>query len=96
MDEPADTPTNVPPTAPAEKAKISLWLQDDKIGAEGSFTEDIVKPFNAQSDTVEVEVTIQANRWDATRTALAGGTGPDLIGTPGPTFAAQRSPAPAI
>jgi raffinose/stachyose/melibiose transport system substrate-binding protein len=88
-----EAPTEVPTSAPVEKTKISLWLQEDKIGAEGSFTEDIVKPFNAQSDTVEVEVTIQANRWDATRTALAGGSGPDLIGTPGPTFAAQLARA---
>jgi raffinose/stachyose/melibiose transport system substrate-binding protein len=90
---PTDAPTEVPTAAPAEKVKISLWLQSDAIGSEGSFTRDIVEPFNAQSETVEVEVTIQANRWDATRTALAGGTGPDLIGTPGPTFAAQLARA---
>ena len=90
---PTEKPTDAPTAAPVEKVKISLWLQEDKIGANGSFTKDIVEPFNAQSKTTEVEVTIQANRWDATRTALAGGTGPDLIGTPGPTFAAQLARA---
>ena len=34
-----------------------------------------------------VKATLQANNWDATRTALAGGAGPDIVGTPGPSFA---------
>ena len=36
-----------------------------------------------------VEATLQANAWDATRTAMAGGAGPDVVGTPGPSFVMQ-------
>ena len=35
---PTDAPTEVPTAAPVEKVKISLWLQSDAIGSEGSFT----------------------------------------------------------
>ena len=91
--QPTQPPAPPPTEKPAEKAKISLWIQYDELGPTGSFTKDIVGPFNAQSKTTEVEVTLQANRWDATRTAMAGGTGPDLVGTPGPSLAAQLARA---
>jgi raffinose/stachyose/melibiose transport system substrate-binding protein len=72
--------------------KLTLWLQSDN-SLDKYFTDNIVAPFNAQSKTAQVEVTLQANRWDAIRTALAGGAGPDLVGTPGPSFAAQLARA---
>lgn len=78
--------------APAEKANLTLWLQSDN-SLDQYFIDNIVTPFNEQSDSVHVEVTTQANRWDAIRTALAGGAGPDLIGTPGPSYAAQLARA---
>ncbi|MDQ3655002.1 MAG: extracellular solute-binding protein [Chloroflexota bacterium] len=70
-----------------EVTTLTLWL--DTTG--GSATADCimanaVDPFNASHDSIQVEATLQANSWDATRTALAGGAGPDLVGTPGPTF----------
>ena len=46
-------------------------------------------PFNALGNGVTVNATLQANNWDATRHALAGGAGPDIVGTPGPSFAMQ-------
>jgi raffinose/stachyose/melibiose transport system substrate-binding protein len=85
-------PPTEPPTAkPVEKTTVTLWLQSDDLG--NLVVENIVKPFNEQSTTVNVEVTLQANRWDAIRTALAGGTGPDLVGTPGPSLAVQLARA---
>ncbi len=79
------------PTAAAQDAKeISMWL--DTTG--GSETADCmiataIDPFNASGAGVTVKATLQANGWDATRTALAGGAGPDIVGTPGPSFVMQ-------
>lgn len=89
--QPTQPPTEQPTQMPAEKATITLWLQSDDLGT--FVVENIVAPFNSQSTTTTVEVTLQANRWDAIRTALAGGAGPDLIGTPGPSFAVQLARA---
>ena len=61
-----------------------MWL-DTTGGAEGAqcVVENAVDPFNALGKGVKVKATLQANNWDATRTSLAGGAGPDVIGTPG-------------
>jgi raffinose/stachyose/melibiose transport system substrate-binding protein len=67
-----------------ERTQVTMWLE---TGAGGICTlNHIIAPFNAQSDTIEVVGTMQAAYWDATRTALAGGAGPDIVGTPGPSF----------
>lgn len=73
---------------------LTLWL--DTTG--GSETADCivanaVEPFNASHDDIQVEATLQANSWDATRTALVGGAGPDIVGTPGPSFVAPLARA---
>ena len=80
----------VPAAQAQEPVTVNYWL--DTTG--GSITadcivENVVDPFNAANDGIEVEATLQANNWDATRTALAGGAGPDIIGTPGPSFFLQ-------
>jgi raffinose/stachyose/melibiose transport system substrate-binding protein len=73
-----------------DSAEIAMWL-DTTGGAEGAqcVVENAVDPFNALGKGVTVKATLQANNWDATRTSLAGGAGPDVIGTPGPSFAMQ-------
>ena len=73
-----------------DTAEVSFWL-DTTGGAEGAEcrVENAVDPFNALGNGVKVNATLQANNWDATRTSLAGGAGPDVIGTPGPSFAMQ-------
>src|SRR5215208_6622363 len=73
-----------------DPAEVSFWL-DTTGGAEGAEcrVENAVDPFNALGNGVTVKATLQANNWDATRTSLAGGAGPDVIGTPGPSFAMQ-------
>ncbi|MDP9363377.1 MAG: extracellular solute-binding protein [Chloroflexota bacterium] len=73
-----------------EPTTISMWF--DNTG--GSETADCIiatsiEPFNEQSTTTRVEATLQANNWDAARAAIAGGAGPDVVGTPGPSFAIQ-------
>jgi len=73
-----------------DSTEVSFWL-DTTGGAEGAEcrVENAVDPFNALGNGVTVKATLQANNWDATRTSLAGGAGPDVIGTPGPSFAMQ-------
>lgn len=80
--------------AAQEMAPLALWLETTG-GAEGAncFIEQAIEPFNAQSETAEVTATLQANGWDATRTALAGGAGPDIVVTPGPSFAYELAQA---
>jgi raffinose/stachyose/melibiose transport system substrate-binding protein len=80
-------------TAAQDAPTIQMWF-----GTTGGSTvaECLIKtaidPFNAQGGT-QVEATLQANGWDATRTALAGGAGPDVVTTPGPSFAFELAQA---
>ena len=81
-------------TLAQDKATVSVWFES----ASGSETAECriaaaVDPFNEQSDTVVVEPRLQPNRWQATQTALAAGEGPDVVYTPGPSFALQVSEA---
>lgn len=82
---PVEEPTAVP--AAAEKVKITVWTNPPGGGeAATCFDTAVVQPFNEQSEDVYVEVVYQPNAWDAIRTALAGGAGPDIVDTPGPSF----------
>jgi len=81
-------------SAPAAMAQdpieIELWLNVTS----GSTTaecvvEQAVDAYNALGSGTTVNATIQANNWQATQTAVAGGAGPDIVGTPGPSFAMQ-------
>ena len=85
----ATEPAVAEPAAPSgEQATISYWFDPPEQGQPANcFVENVIKPFNDQSKTVMVEAVEQPNSWDATRTALAGGAGPDIITTPGPSFA---------
>ena len=82
VDEPVDEPV-----APVEKTTVTMWT-DPPGGGEAAtcLAESVIEPFNEQSDTIVVEVVYQPEAWDAIRTALAGGAGPDIVDTPGPTF----------
>ncbi len=83
-----------PNVAGQEKTTITMWF-DSTSGSETAECRigAAVDPFNEQSTTVMVESRLQPNRWDATRTALAGGAGPDVVYTPGPAFAVQVAEA---
>lgn len=86
-EEPAEEPAEEEPVAPAEKTTVTLWT-DPPGGGEAAtcLAATVVDPFNEQSDTILVEVVYQPEAWDAIRTALAGGAGPDIVDTPGPSF----------
>lgn len=78
------------PAKAQEGTELTMWL-DTTGGAETAecIVATAIEPFNAAGSGVTVDATLQANGWDATRTALAGGAGPDIVGTPGPSFAMQ-------
>jgi raffinose/stachyose/melibiose transport system substrate-binding protein len=84
------------PGAPAAGAPVtvSLWLNTTGGSTRADCVQQhVVDPYNAAAGAVRVESTMQANLWDATRTALAGGAGPDIIVTPGPSFAVELAKA---
>src|SRR5690606_1018489 len=77
-----------------DDATIEFWL-DTTGGADTAncIIDNVINPFNEQSESIQVRATLQANGWDATRTALAGGAGPDVVVTPGPSFAYELAQA---
>ena len=80
--------------APAEKTKISLWYNPPQGGDTAvCWLDTSVNAFNEQSKTITIEAVAQPNAWDATRTAIAGGGGPDIVTTPGPSFAYELAQA---
>lgn len=80
--------------AAAEKTTISFWYQPPAGGeAVSCLVATAIDPFNAASDSIFVEAVAQPNAWDATRTAIAGGGGPDIVVTPGPSFAYELAQA---
>ncbi|HEU5430552.1 MAG TPA: extracellular solute-binding protein [Thermomicrobiales bacterium] len=79
-----------PPARAQSPTTITMWL-DTTGGPETPecIQKTAIDPFNAQNNGVKVDATLQANGWQATLTALQGGAGPDIVGTPGPSFAMQ-------
>jgi len=82
--EPPVEPTQ--PPAPAEKTTISLYFTPDEGATSSCWMDNSMVLFNEQSKTVFVDGIAQMNDWETTRTALAGGAGPDVVTTPGPSF----------
>ncbi len=76
------------PAASGEKTTITYWFNPPDEGEQANcFVERVVNAFNENNENVTVDAVPQPNSWDATRTALAGGGGPDIVVTPGPSFA---------
>src|SRR5258708_1756243 len=81
--------------AQAAKSEVTVWLDatgDVAVTAKCQ-TDNLVTPFNDQSKTTVLKAQLLPNSWDATRTALAGGGAPDIITTPGPSFAYEFAKA---
>lgn len=49
--------------------------------------------FNQLNKGFKVDAVSKPNAWDAMRTAVAGGAGPDVVGTPGPSFVYELAQA---
>jgi raffinose/stachyose/melibiose transport system substrate-binding protein len=75
--------------------QLGYWLGVGSAGAEGAecVIENVVEAYNAQASGIRVQTTLQANLWDAMRTAVAGGGGPDIVVTPGPSFVFEMAQA---
>ncbi|MBI3958029.1 MAG: extracellular solute-binding protein [Chloroflexi bacterium] len=77
-----------------EKQKVTFWFNPPSGGETAScFVETVVEPFNEKSESIFIEAVAQPNAWDATRTAIAGGAGPDVVVTPGPSFVFELAQA---
>src|SRR5262245_7314079 len=83
--EPTAAPAQPAEPAAQERTKITYWFAPPEQGT-SCFVETAITKFNEQSKTVEVEAVSTPNAWDAARTAIAGGAGPDVVETPGPSF----------
>jgi raffinose/stachyose/melibiose transport system substrate-binding protein len=80
--------------ATGEKTNIVFWFNPPEGGMGAScFVETVVNPFNEQNPSVFVEAVAQPSAWDATRTALTAGSGPDVVVTPGPSFVFELAQA---
>ncbi len=76
--------------AAQDAVEIELWLNTTTGSTSAEcIVEHVVDVYNALGNGTTVDATIQANSWPATQTAVAGGAGPDIVGTPGPSFAMQ-------
>jgi raffinose/stachyose/melibiose transport system substrate-binding protein len=84
------------PTKAAESTapKISFWIDTGGDATTSQCIIDkVIAPFNAKTTAFQVEPQPQANAWDAIRTAVAGGGGPDIVYTPGPSFVYEMAKA---
>jgi raffinose/stachyose/melibiose transport system substrate-binding protein len=86
VEEATQPPVEEPTQPPAEKVKITLYFTPDEGSQSSCWNDTGFVPFNDQSDTVILESVPQMDAWNTTRTALAGGAGPDVVMTPGPSF----------
>lgn len=77
-----------------DKVTIEMWFNPPS-GGEGATcdVEVAVDSFNEKSDSIFVNAVANPDAWNATRTALAGGAGPDVVTTPGPSFVFELAAA---
>ncbi len=72
---------------------VTMWF------AEGSTLDcwgPIMESFNEVDPSIQLEIVPQADTWNVTRTAVAGGGGPDIVRTPGPSFVYEMAQAGLI
>ena len=72
---------------------VTMWF------GEGSTLDcwgPIMLEFNDVDPSVQLEIVPQADTWNVTRTAVAGGGGPDIVRTPGPSFVYEMAQAGLI
>ncbi len=81
--------------AEAEQVTLAMWLGVGSAGSEQAqcVIDNILVPYSTQVPGVKVEGVMQANLWEAMRTAVAGGGGPDVVTTPGPSFVFEMAQA---
>lgn len=95
--EPTKAPEAEQPAAeaPAEPVTISMWVESFGDGTTADcIVEQGVTAYNESNTSgITVEAVVQPNNWDAVRTAVSGGGGPDIVITPGPSFVYEMANA---
>jgi raffinose/stachyose/melibiose transport system substrate-binding protein len=64
-------------------ANVSMWLGESETM---ECWAGVLNTFNDIDASIQLEIVPQADTWNTTRTAVAGGGGPDIVRTPGPSF----------
>jgi raffinose/stachyose/melibiose transport system substrate-binding protein len=83
---------SIPTAALAQdKVEVEMWLLDDELGQ--CVLEVVTEGFNSTSQTAQIKVVLQPNVDDAVRTALAAGSGPDIVPAGGPAFIQEYAKA---
>lgn len=73
---------------------VSIWFN---AGSDPSCTAPLLMDgFNALDESVQIEIIEQPEQWSVTRTAVAGGGGPDIVISPGPSFVYEMANAGLI
>jgi len=87
----APTATSQGPTATptAEPVNVVWWTEAVPESIQQSIVEEFVEPFNESHPHVNLELQFMAELVDKVKTAVAGGGGPDIIETVGPTVASE-------
>lgn len=67
-----------------EKVTLEVWIGQSEYSA--CMQKLVHEGFNAQSDNIVVESVAMEDVWGTARPAIAGGEGPDIVTTPGPSF----------
>ena len=62
---------------------VSMWFGESEYA---QCITDVVNGFNDINPALQIEIVPQADTWNTTRTAVAGGGGPDVVRSPGPSF----------
>ena len=81
------------PVGAQDVTTVSMWF------SEGSTLDcwgPIMEEYNEIDPSIQLQIVPQANAWDVTRTAVAGGGGPDIVRTPGPSFVYEMAQAGLI
>ena len=81
------------PVGAQDVTTVTMWF------SEGSTLDcwgPLMLEFNDVDPSIQLEIVPQANSWDVTRTAVAGGGGPDIVRTPGPSFVYEMAQAGLI
>jgi raffinose/stachyose/melibiose transport system substrate-binding protein len=74
-----------------DKPQVDVWLYDDELS---QCVRDVwTTGFNTAERNVEVNVVLQPNVDDAVRTALAAGSGPDIVPAGGPAYVLEYAGA---
>ncbi len=90
----ADTPPQATPLpASGERVTVTWWYGNQEEAVQNqhrqAIQENFVDTFNAAHPDIELEIIYQNQGEGPLRTALQAGMGPDIVHTPGPTFAAN-------